>query len=199
MLITINNMLNIPVMSLQTGTELARIDRPIIDPHNLKIMAFYVHGARLDFEPAILFANDIRELGSMGAIIDSTDNIMPPDGLVRLQQIINYGFRLDGIRVIDDHKHKLGRVENYALDPETFEIQQIYLKPTFAKQFSVASLTINRSQIISIDNQKIVVRAPSVREKTAQKSAGLNSQTVQFDNPFRKPKPATETIETSDQ
>jgi sporulation protein YlmC with PRC-barrel domain len=197
MLITIAQMLNTPVMSLQTGTELARIDQPIIDPHNLKIMAFYVHGMRLDFEPAILFTDDIRELGNMGAIVDSTDNIMPPDGLVRLQQLIAYNFKLDGIRVIDDHKHKLGRVENYTINPDTFEVQQLYLKPTFSKQFSLASLTIDRSQIINIDNQKIVVRAPSVRAKTAQ-TVSATPNAVPFENPFRKPKPAAEVIKTSD-
>ncbi len=188
MLLTIANMIDTPVMSLQTGTELARIGQPIINPHNLKIVAFYVHGPLVDFEPAVLFADDIRELGELGAIVDSTDNIMPPDGLVRLEEVINYGFKLDNIHVVDDRKHKLGRVENYTLDPDTFMVQQLYLKPTLMKQFSLASLTINRSQIVSIDNQKIIVRAPSVKDKVA-KTVGNVAKSVPLENPFRKPEP----------
>ena len=63
MLITIERMLNQPVMSLQTGQPLAKIDSPIINPNNLKIVAFYVSGPMVDFNPAVLFAEDIREFG----------------------------------------------------------------------------------------------------------------------------------------
>lgn len=197
MLVTIASMLNTPIMSLQTGRPLAQISAAIVNPHNLKIMAFYVHGPLIDYDPAVLFPEDIREFGSLGAIVDSADNIMSPEGLVRLQEVLDYGFELNNIQVIDDHKHKLGRVENYGFDPETFLIQQLYLKPTLRKQLSLASLTIDRSQIISIDNQKIVVRAPTVREKVVKKVAGAASKPGQFENPFRKPKPVAENIDQS--
>ena len=109
-------------MSLQTGQPLARIGRPIVNPHDLHVVAFYVEGPRLDFQPAVLFSDDIREFGPMGVIVDGSDNIMNPDGLVRLAKILGYGFELDGIKVIDDHKHKLGTVENYVIDSSDFEI-----------------------------------------------------------------------------
>jgi hypothetical protein len=44
MLITIERILNQPIMSLQTGQPLAKIDTPIVNPNNLKIVAFYVSG-----------------------------------------------------------------------------------------------------------------------------------------------------------
>jgi sporulation protein YlmC with PRC-barrel domain len=118
MLITIQNMLGAPVMSLQTGQPLATLDGVIIDPHNLKIVAFYVSGPLVEFSPAVLFSEDIREFGEMGAIVDSSDNILSPEGMVRLGEVIDYGFTLEGIWVVDDHKHKLGKVENYTLNPE---------------------------------------------------------------------------------
>ncbi|MCL2451545.1 hypothetical protein FWD20_01545 [Candidatus Saccharibacteria bacterium] len=196
MLITIKNMLGSPVMSLQTGQPLARIDRPIINPHNLKIVAFYVSGSMVDFTPAVLFSEDIREFGDMGAIVDSSDNILSPEGMVRLGEVISYGFVLDGISVIDEQKHKLGRVENYTLNPDDFMIQQLYLKPTLMKSLSVAHLTVSRDQIIAIDNQKITVRTPTVKEKVAKKVKVVESpDAVPFENPFRKPKPAAESIE----
>ena len=184
-------MINTPIMSLQTGTELARIGEPIINPHTLRVIAFYVHGPLLDFDPAVLFSSDIRELGELGAIVDSSDNIMSPDGLVRLEEVINYGFVINNIQVIDDHKHKLGRVENFSIDPETFMVSQLYLKPTIVKQLSLASLSVHRSQILSIDNKKIVVRAPSIKERAA-KTVSDAKKSVPFDNPFRKPKPGTD-------
>ena len=188
-------MLGAPVMSLQTGQPLAKLDTPIIDPHNLKIVAFYVSGPMVDFSPAVVFAEDIREFGEMGAIVDSSDNILNPTDMVRLGEVIGYNFALNGIWVVDKHKRKLGRVENYTLNPDNFLVQQLYLKPTLVKSFSVAHLTVSRDQIVSIDNQKITVKSPTVKEKVAQKVAAVPTP-GNFENPFRKAKPAAEHAET---
>ena len=197
MLITIKNMLGQPVMSLQTGQPLAKIDTPIINPHNLKIVAFYVSGPMVDFKPAVLFSEDIREFGDMGAIVDSSDNILSPEGMVRLSEVVSYNFVLDGIHVVDEQKHKLGRVENYTLNPGDFMIQQLYLKPTLMKSLSVAHLTVGRDQIVAIDNDKIIVKTPTIKVKIAKKVKATElPDAVPFENPFRKPKPATENIKS---
>ena len=188
-------MLGAPVMSLQTGQPLAKIDLPIINPHNLKIVAFYVSGPMVGFSPAVLFAEDIREFDEMGAIVDSSDNILSPEGMVRLGEVISYGFVLDGIHVVDEHHHKLGRVENYTLNPDDFMIQQLYIKPTLMKSLSVAHLTVARNQIVAIDNQKITVKSPTVSEKVVKTAPVSSISTVPFENPFRKPKPATEHVD----
>ena len=193
MLVTTSRIIGTPVMSLQTGQRLATIGEAIIDPNNLKILAFYVNGPQLDFNPAVLFVGDIREIGSLGIIVDSSDNIMSPDGLVRLKQVIDYGFKLSGIKVIDDHKHKLGIVENYSFDSDTTEIQQLYVKPTLTKRFLTASLIINRSQITEIDNEKIIVKSPDIKVVEKVKQV-VNENTIQFENPFRNVTPETERV-----
>jgi uncharacterized protein YrrD len=197
MLITIQNMLGAPVMSLQTGQPLAKLDVPIIDPRNLKIVAFYVSGPMVEYQPAVLFAEDIREFGDVGAIVDSADQITPTTDLIRLNEVIDFHFELNGIHVIDEQKRKLGKVENYTLDPDSFLIQQLYLKPTLAKSLSVAHLTVSRTQIVAIDNDKITVKTPTVREKVAKvtKTAQSVVNPEGYDNPFRKPKPAIEHAE----
>ncbi len=195
MLITIERMLNQPIMSLQTGQPLAKIDAPIINPNNLRIVAFYVSGPMVDINPAVLFAEDIREFGEMGAIVDSSDNIMSPDGMVRLGEVIGYQFQLPGLPVVDDQGRKLGKVESYGLDPDNLEIQQLYLKPTLAKSLRVAHLTVARDQIIEIDHDKIVVKSPTVTSQVASKVAIKSENAIPFENPFRKPKPASENIE----
>ena len=71
MLITAEKFTNMPVMSLQTGSELARTSRAIINPYNLKIIAYELSGPLLDQSPSLLRIEDIRETGPMGLIIDS--------------------------------------------------------------------------------------------------------------------------------
>lgn len=192
MLITIERMLNQPVMSLQTGQPLAKIDTPIVNPNNLKIVAFYVSGPMVDFSPAVLFAEDIREFCDMGAIVDSSDNIMSPEGMVRLNEVIDYQFQLPGIPVFDENRRKLGKVESYVINPEDLRIQQLYLKPSLAKSLSIAHLTISRDQIIEVDNDKIVVKSPTVRDRVVGKVAQASENAVPFENPFRKPKPVSD-------
>ena len=175
-------------MSLQTGQPLAFMTEPIINPYNLKIVAFYVNGPGVGFQPAVVFTEDIREFSEVGAIVDDSDNIMSPDGMVRLNEVISYAFTLTGLPVVTDHKQKMGKVEEYIVDTMNFEIQQLHVKPPFWHSFSVASLTINRRQIVEVTPDRIVVKAPTV-PKTAKRAlddTGRRILNPAVDNPFRK-------------
>lgn len=199
MLLNISSILGAPVMSLQTGQPLAYLTEPIINPYNLRIVAFYVNGPAVGFQPAVVFAEDIREFGEVGAIVDSSDNIMSPEGMVRLNEVISYGFTLVGLPVVDDHKQRLGKVEEYIVDTMNFEIQQLHVKPPFWKSLSIASLTINRRQIAEVTQQKIIVKAPTVR-KSVLKSIDNDGRRVlnpAVDNPFRK-KPVVDSRDLGD-
>lgn len=189
------NMIGKSVLSLQTGQPLARIDAPIINPNNLKIVAFYVSGPMVDFAPAILFTEDIREYSELGMIVDSSDNIMSPEGMVRLNQVVQMNFTLDGINVVDENKRKLGKVENYTIDSDNFQVQQLHIRPTLIKSLSVANLVVARGQIIEINNEKITVAAPTVRDGVASKMNELTENSIPFENPFRKPTPVNDNIE----
>lgn len=184
MLIPINRFADTPVLSLQTGSEVARLSTPIIDPRQLKITAFRLTDNLLDHNESVLHPEDIREIGDVGVIVDSSDKLMSIEGLVRLQEIIDFGFELHGIRVEDDTGRKLGTVKDYAIDPESFFVKQLYVQPSLIRSLHITALTINRSQVLSIDNRKIVVKSPTVKEEplTQVVSATLK-------NPFRAPSP----------
>ena len=194
MLLGINRIIGAPVMSLQTGYPLCRLTSPIINPYNLRIVAFYVDGPRLDFSPAVLFADDIREFGPLGAIVDSSDNVMSPDGMVRLNEVMSYSFMLNHILVIDEHNNKLGRVDNYTVDPTNFRIEQLHVKPGFFKSLATTGLLINRRQIVKVEPDRITVKSPTATERTKATNPLDQTRRVlnpEFDNPFRKHKPVT--------
>ena len=168
-------------MSLQTGAELARIREPIIDPRQMVIVAFYVDGRMLDQHPSVLHVVDIRELSDIGIIIDDSDKLMSPEGLVRLQQIIDFHFKLIGIRVVDEQGHNLGKVNDYVVEPNTFTIQQLYTEQSLFKSLTTVSNVIHSSQIISVTNDRITVSSPTIREGVSEAA-----KTAGFTNPFRK-------------
>ena len=164
MLVGINHLIGAPVMSLQTGQPLARLDSPIINPRNLRIVAFYVSGPKVDFKPAVVFTDDIREFGEIGAIVDSSDNVLSPEGMVRLLEVINYNFLLTGLPVSDDHHQKIGKVDSFTVDPVNFMIRQLYVKPTLLQRFLVAN--VDKGEALR-DPFAVAVGSCCVRERAA--------------------------------
>ncbi len=191
MLTYANRFENMPVMSLQTGTELARTSRAIINPRKLSIVAYELSGHLLDQQPSLLRIADIREIGSLGMIIDSTDEIVGLDDIIDLKEVYEYNFELIDKLVIDDKKHKLGKVIGYTVDPDSFTIQQIQVKKPLFKSFSDVELLIHRSQVVKVTDDVVIVKSAIVEQK--QTKAVVPSGGMVFDNPFRKsPEPRTE-------
>ncbi len=167
-----------PIMSLQTGAPIAQTSASIIDPRELKVIGFYCSGPRLDVNPAILLAEDVREIGSLGIIVDSADVLVSPDDLVRLRDVIGYRFRLEDKHVIDDAGYKLGKVTTYTLDNESLYVIKLQVHPGVWQSFGTTELIIDRSQIIQVTDHDVLVK--STRKKSAEHVAA-----PVLENPFR--------------
>lgn len=170
-------------MGLQTGTRLAVAGKPIVDPRNLAVAAFYVEGPLVPAKPSVLHAIDIRELSDIGIIIDSDAKLMPLDDLVRLSEIISFEFELVGLKVVDDMGHKLGKIRGYSVDTLNFEVQQIYTEQSIFRSINNVGSTIARSQILSVDNQRMVVQSPKLADKVKKPESRVSLGA--FVNPFR--------------
>ena len=84
-------MTNFPVLSLHVGGEIARTKQAIIDPEDLKIIAYTLEGAIIQNDPEvgnILDLADVRELSEKGFIVDSADVFTTRDDVVKLDEII---------------------------------------------------------------------------------------------------------------
>lgn len=186
MLLPIDQLIDLPVMSLQTGTELARTTGVIVDPREMKIAAFYVEGSSLETRPAVLHPEDIRELSDIGFIVDDSDRLMSMDGLVRLQTIIDLGFELQGMKVVDQEKHKLGKVADYVIEPNGFTVQQLNVQQPLLRSLSSAVRVIRRTQVVAVKKDVIIVKNTAIQNEQREAAA----QPAQaFANPFRGSQP----------
>ena len=181
MLIIGTRLLNTPVMSLQTGGKLASTQKPIIDPSNLKIVAFEVEGQLLSERPALLRVADIREMGRVGMIVNSNDEFIGVHDVIKIEKLYEMGFPLVGMPVLDDKKHRLGKVEDYTVDTDSFYIQQLTIKRGFFKGLTDTGLLIGRSQIIEINDNEIIVRSPT--QKSVEPM--MQATRTEFVNPFK--------------
>jgi uncharacterized protein YrrD len=180
MLLLGSRLIGTPIMGLQTGTKLAEASSPLIDPSNLKIVAYMVDGPMLSEHPSLIRIADVRELSDIGMIIDSNDEFIGLKDVIKINELYELGFQLLGLNVVDETKHKLGKVEDYSLDSSSFIIQQLNVRRGLIKSLTDTGLTIHRSQIIEINNRQVIVRT------TAKKLTPIMEvNRREFVNPFR--------------
>lgn len=183
MLVLRDRLLHTPLLSLQTGAAVGSTASAIIDPKNLQIVAFYCEGETIDFSPAVIHTVDIREFSDIGMIINSASDIMPPDDLVRLQEIIDRNFTLEGTPVIDEHQHKMGKVIGYTVDLDNYYIAKLHVRPPFLQSLSVSEFLIDRGQVVDVTAKAIIVRATTKKV--------TNDVSARLQNPFQQPQPGT--------
>lgn len=180
-------------MSLQTGTRLATIGTPLISPANLKILAFELEGPLLTEKPSFLRVADIRELSGVGMIIDSTDEILGLDDVIKIKELYELGFSLIGMNVIDEHKRKLGKVDNYTVETGSFIIEQLNVKHGILRGLTDTGSLIHRTQITEINDNAIIVKSTAKKIKTEPIMEAVRHEYV---NPFRRPASQPEHTDT---
>lgn len=184
MLLAAERLLHAPVMSLQTGGRLARTKGALIDPRNLMIVAYELEGPSLDQNPSFLLVSDIRELSNIGFIVDSSDEFVALDDVLKVKEVAEFQFELIDKPVEDENKHKLGKVATYAVEPGSFMIKQLTVKRPLIKSFTDTELLIDRTQILEVTDTKIIIKHDE-RQPTPVKQAAKT-----FTNPFRHQQPA---------
>lgn len=181
MLITGSRLINAPVMGLQTGSELARTRKAVIDPKTLEIVAYELEGHLLDQHPSLLRIADVREFSDIGLIVDSSDEFVGLDDIIKLKEIYELNFTPIGMPVIDEKRHKLGKVDSYTIETGAFFIQQLLVKRPLLKSLNDTQLLIHRTQITEINNNEIIVHSQAEIPEPA-----IEAMRHGYTNPFRK-------------
>jgi uncharacterized protein YrrD len=148
--------LNQEVLSLRTASAVASIIKPIINPNNLKIEGFYCRDYSTK-QVLILLEQDIREFQGNGYIVNDHDSLSNAEDLIRLKNIMTINFELINKKVETISGNKVGKVEDYAVDNQSFFIQKIYSSKPIYKKLNNNRLMIDRSQINEITPQKIII------------------------------------------
>lgn len=189
MLISGLDLIDTPILSLQTGTELARVKAAVINPHNLSIVAYEVEGPLLNLRPSLLRVQDIREFGTIGIIIDSSDEFIQPEDVIKLNDIFELAFALVGKHVLDEKREKIGKIIDYNVETGGFIIQQLTVKRPLLQSFNDPELLIHRSQVIEVTDDALVIKSKANAAQTLPKSSRS------YANPFRQNTPQPEGLD----
>lgn len=149
-------MVNKYVLSLRTGTPIATVVAPLINPNNLKIEGFYCQD-RFDKKQRVLLHQDIRDMLPQGFVVNDQDVLSEPEELVRLQDIIELNFELIGKPVETISQQRVGKVSDFATEIESMFIQKIYVSQSLLKSFTGGSLSVDRNQVNEITPKRIII------------------------------------------
>ena len=186
MLVMNSRLIGSPVMSVQAGGVVGRITGAVVDPNDLKTIAFYVDGPTINRQQNILDVRSVREYSNYGFVIDSVDELVTPDDVISLSEILKLNFNLIGLKVETRKGSKLGKIMDYTVTSEDFIVQQIIVKRPTVKSFLDPELTISRKEIVEVNDYKIIVKD---EEKVLKKRAENEDFVPNFVNPFRNHEP----------
>ncbi len=165
MYITNTRLVGMNVVSLQTGQALSQVRQPLIDQRSLEIVALVCAG-RAAALPVVM-TRDIRELASGTVLVNSSDDLTDATEIVRLAPMLKEHFRLIGLVVKTELGTRLGRVEGYTIDTETYRVQKLSVKRSILKDLFIGSLMIDRSQIVDVGPKAITVRDATLKESVS--------------------------------
>lgn len=150
------SLINKQVLSLRTGSPVATVIAPIINPDNLKIEGFYCED-RFNKGNLVLLTQDIRETGPNGYFVNDHEVLSEPHELIRLKKVLQIGYDPIGKQVVTVSKVKVGKVSDYAYDSSSMYIQKIYVSQSILKSLTGGSLSVDRTFIQETTPKKIVI------------------------------------------
>ena len=181
MLIEGSKLLKYPILSLHTASRIAEVKGLVIDPNFLKVVAFEINAVS-SRQRLFLEASSVREFSKMGMIVDSDEEFVEKDDVIKLKETIELGFSLDNMKVVSKKKAMLGRIENFIINTEDFQIMQLIVKRPIYKALIDPELVIGRSDIHEINDSEIIVKS---EEGTIMKKSGTLDFVPNFVNPFK--------------
>jgi uncharacterized protein YrrD len=150
MFIEAKKLIGLPVAAVNTQSKIGQISQILIDPQNGNLMGFLVSLGGLLSPKKVLSAVDIREFDPNGIVTESSDNLVPPEEIVRVNDIIKKKIFLIGMPAKTESGKSLGNVEDLLIDTDTSSVAKYYLKDLLGK-----SRVLGSDKVVKVDKQII--------------------------------------------
>ncbi len=162
----------LPVISLQTGLTVAMSYQPIVDPGALELIGLIAKTVK-HHDHRMIMTRDVREFAIDCLIIDNEEELTDPHVIVRLEGLWERPYHLIGKPVVSDMGRSLGRVDDYTINSDSYLVQKLYVRQSLLRSLLGTSLIIDRTQIIDVTAQRVIVRDATAREsQTSSRSVG---------------------------
>lgn len=158
-----------PVVSVQSGHPLGSLTDVILVSDSLKMTVCTVHSPE-SRAPLYLLPSDIRFFNDQKILVDSDQKLSEFEDLVRYQHAITEHYSVISKHVVTSSGKKLGKVRDYLFDPSHYFLTKLVISPPLLRKFLVASLLIDRNDIVETKKNHIIVKENLAKIKKASPS-----------------------------
>jgi|GEM_PF-552018 len=152
------------VFGVAESADIAEVKGYIIDPAGLKIIALRLEGLS-DHKKYYLLPVDIKLRKRKIIYVNSLADISLAEDLPRQQEYIASNYSPIGSRVETDDGKKLGKVADFTVDCDNYYIKKLRVSPPLLGRVMSTGLLIDRSNIINILPNLIVVESDKIRAR----------------------------------
>jgi sporulation protein YlmC with PRC-barrel domain len=157
-----SQLIGLPILSLQNAETITRVTGLIMEIKSLEIVAFQCESSRELGKHPVLLLSDIRQVAIDCLLVNTAEDLVEAEDIVRLAPLLKRDFDPRGLKVVTDLKRKVGTVEDYTINLQTYQLQKIYVRQSLARSWVGASLIIDRGQIIEVSEREFTVRDATV-------------------------------------
>lgn len=162
------------IITKQERVILGYLKDVIINPENKKAIGMSLKIAGRKGKEAVFNASDITGVGTNFIMIDSADNISPPDEIIRIKEVLDLEIKLVGSKVIDEDGKHLGKVRDWSVNLKTMYLARIYVVSSSLVKAFAQDLIISGSNIVKIEKNEVIVRGGSVKSKKSEVAIAKN-------------------------
>lgn len=156
------------IFSVHAGGKIAEVTGILVRRKDLKVQLFAVKPVDND-KKQFLLSSDIRAYDGNRQIIDSYQDMSEEDELIRHHELIKDGGKLIGSKVVTQSGKHLGKVLDFSIDTTHHFANKIHVRATWPQRLIHERLIIDRSDIVDITDNKIIVRDATVKAKSTAK------------------------------
>lgn len=167
MLIELSRLKGMQVGAMEQGASVGRVEKMIVNPEEVRIIGLLIKppGFWTGFK-AVSFL-DVVDVDASAVVIRSSEGLVDPKEIVRLEKLIKYKFEFIGLTVKNKQGKVIGRVSDAVVETSGGDILRIYVKSMFSDR------VFERSLIEKVTLREVIVRDTAEAKRV---KAGLHSE-----------------------
>lgn len=151
MLIQASNLIGFPIASIEEKRKIGIVKAIVVEKNTLKILGFMVSKGLSIFEKNLFLSNiDILDIDKYAVVTRTIENLVNPEEIVKVRNILNKKFNIFGLRASDKNKQFIGKVTDFIIDKETLSIIKFYIHNFWQDRI------LEANNIIKITNKEII-------------------------------------------
>lgn len=171
MLLELSKTKGIPVGVMDEQKAVGIVQAAVIFADEAKVIGFLVKPKGILTPKKVVSFQDVVGIDPKGLVINSADNLLPTDEVLRIKEILKSGFKLIGLPARTKNKKYLGRITDVVIETISGDIIRLYVRNLLDERI------FERSMIHDIKPKEVILTFDN-RKKVVKKEAVANAQKV---------------------